>query len=151
MLGVVCVSRRDVLSVADGLCLLQRVWYVLGMAKKPRTNIPDDAELRRLSARVEKLGAKVAKNEFKSEMGGSRLADLKLRYQQPKLDRAKVQEWNRVNSLLQGRTVDAGTKSSLDSLRKIVGSSMRGGGGGVGGAGLGQGRAGGGGFLRGSK
>jgi hypothetical protein len=119
------------------------------MAKKPRTNVPDDAELRRLSARVEKLGAKVAKNEFRSEMGGGRLADLKLRYQQPKLDRAKIQEWNRMNNLLQGRTVDAGTKSSLDSLRKIVGSSMRGGG--SPGRGMGQGGSGGGGFLRGSK
>ena len=115
------------------------------MAKKPRTNISDDAELRRLSARVEKLGAKVAKNEFRSEMGGSRLADLKLRYQQPKLDRAQTQHWNRVNSLLQGRTVDAGTKSSLDSLRKIVNSPM---GGGSPGRGMGQGGGGGGGFLR---
>ena len=120
------------------------------MAKKRNVPIPPDRELDRLYRRFESLSAKVAANEFKSEMGGSRLADMKLRYQVPKLERVRIAHANRLNQLLDGRTVEAGTKSSLDSLRKVMNSPMRGGGGPSGGMGQGgRGAGGGGSILRG--
>jgi hypothetical protein len=118
------------------------------MAKKRNVPVPPDRELERLARRFESLSAKVAKNEFKSEMAGSRLADARLRYQMPKLERVRIAHSNRLNQLLSGRTVEAGTKSSVESLRKIINSPMSGG---APGRGMGQGGAGGGGFLKRSK
>jgi hypothetical protein len=109
------------------------------MARKRNVPVPPDRELDRLYRRFEDLSAKVAANEFKSEMGGSRLADMKLRYQVPKLERVRIAHANRLNRLLDGRTVEAGTKSSLDSLRKVMNSPMRGG---AGAQGLGRGQGG---------
>ena len=60
------------------------------MARKRDVPVPPDRELDRLYRRFESLSAKVAANEFKSEMGGSRLADMKLRYQVPKLERVRI-------------------------------------------------------------
>ena len=48
--------------------------------KKQNVPVPPDRELDRLTKRFERLSSKVAKNEFKSEMGGSRIADARLRY-----------------------------------------------------------------------
>ncbi len=121
------------------------------MAHKRNVPVPPDRELERLARRFESLSAKVAKNEFKSEMAGSRLADARLRYQVPKLERVRIAHSNRLNQLLDGRTVEAGTKSSLDSLRKVINSPMRGGGGaqGLGRGQGGRGAGGGGSILRG--
>lgn len=106
------------------------------MAKKRSVVPPDDAETQRLFARVERLQAKVDKVAIQSEMGAYDTSSLSGRLRQAvvdrayargqqRLDAAKIQHWNRMNNLLSGRTVDAGSRSVLEGMR----SFMRGGGG----------------------
>lgn len=109
------------------------------MAKKRNVPVPPDRELDRLGQRFDKLQTKVNQNMFKSEMGGSRLADARLRYQLPKLEQIQRAQSNRLNEVL-------AQQSSADMLRKVVNSpNVRGG---APGRGMGQGGSGGGGFLK---
>jgi hypothetical protein len=107
--------------------------------KKQNVPVPPDRELDRLTKRFERLSSKVAKNEFKSEMSGSRLANARLRYQVPKLESTRIAKSNRLNKLLSGQ-------SSVNSLRRIMNSPT---GGAAGNASRSAGRFGGGPNLRG--